>query len=73
MTAPIVCLHGFSGHGESWAAVRAALPGRRIESPTAFGHDISNPVTSLVAFDDEVARVATMIRGIGSRRAPLSS
>jgi len=66
MTAPpVVVLHGFAGHADSWNAVRAALPERSIEALTLFGHDEHAPPPGPVAFDDEVARVARLIRALG--------
>ena len=39
MTLPLVLLHGFSGHAESWAEVRASLPGERpVWCPPILGH-----------------------------------
>ena len=62
---PIVVLHGFAGHADSWNAVRSALPGRSIEALTLFGHDERTVPAGLVAFDEEVGRVAALIRGLG--------
>lgn len=63
--APIVVLHGFAGHGDSWQAIRAALPERRIEAVTLFGHDHTAPPEAPVAFEAEVARVTEIIRAVG--------
>ncbi|HEX2572376.1 MAG TPA: alpha/beta fold hydrolase [Polyangia bacterium] len=42
MTLPLVLLHGFTGDAESWAEVRARLPGTRsVWCPPILGHDLS--------------------------------
>lgn len=58
-------LHGFAGHAESWRDVVAALPGRRVEAITLFGHDHEHPARAEIAFDDEVARVVSILRKLG--------
>lgn len=63
--APIVVIHGFAGHAESWRAIQAALPSSRVVPITLFGHEPSAPPSANVAFEHEVARVAEIIRGIG--------
>ena len=65
--APVVVLHGFGGHAESWSTIQSLLPERRVEAITLFGHDYDRPPTGNVAFEDEVARVAERIRAIGIR------
>lgn len=62
---PVVCLHGFAGHAESWDTIKALLGGRRVEALTLFGHDPEHRPPGPVAFEDEVARVADFIRAIG--------
>lgn len=64
-TPAVVALHGFAGHADSWNAVRAALPDHRFEAVTVFGHDETERPAELVAFDDEVARVAGAVRALG--------
>lgn len=65
MTAPVVVLHGFAGHADSWNAVRDALPERRIHAVTLFGHDELTPPAAGVSFDAEARRVADIIRALG--------
>ena len=65
MRPPIVLLHGFAGHAESWRAVRDVLQDRRVEALTAFGHDPAAPATAPIAFNDEVARIVRSLRAIG--------
>lgn len=62
---PVVVLHGFAGHAESWDTVVAALGERRVEAITLFGHDHALPPDGPIAFEDEVARVADRVRAVG--------
>lgn len=64
---PVVLLHGFAGHGDSWQAVRSALPDRRTEAFTLFGHDRAIRPDGPIAFEDEVGRVTDLIAAIGER------
>ena len=57
---PVVLLHGFAGHAESWNDV--ALAGRETIAVTLFGHDPRAPVQAPVAFEGEVERVVAEIR-----------
>lgn len=63
--APTVCLHGFAGHAESWEPLHAALPDEALAALTLFGHDPTRPVTDMIAFEDEVARIAGALRAQG--------
>ena len=36
--APVVCLHGLTGHGERFARLAERLPGRRVVAPDLRGH-----------------------------------
>jgi 2-succinyl-6-hydroxy-2,4-cyclohexadiene-1-carboxylate synthase len=63
---PVVVLHGFAGHGDSWRAIRGLLPERRVEAITLFGHDQTAPPDAPVAFESEVTRVVELIRGLGA-------
>ena len=65
MSPPIVLLHGFAGHAESWSAVRNVLVGRRVEALTAFGHEPAAPATKAIHFQDEVARIVAALREMG--------
>lgn len=62
----VVALHGFAGHAESWSAVRSALGERPFEAITLFGHEPTRPPTATIAFEDEVGRVAAVIRSLGA-------
>ncbi len=66
MTTPIVALHGFAGHADSWTDVRAALAApHHLEAITLYGHDPTSPARAVIAFEAEVARVAERIRALG--------
>jgi 2-succinyl-6-hydroxy-2,4-cyclohexadiene-1-carboxylate synthase len=65
MTTPVVVLHGFAGHADSWQSVRAALPERDVLALTLFGHDPTQRPAGTIAFEDEVARVAERLRAFG--------
>ena len=64
-TLPVVLLHGFAGHGDSWADVASALPGRPVDAVTLFGHDPEAPATSTIAFEEEVALVTERLAAFG--------
>lgn len=64
---PVVALHGFAGHAESWTTIQALLPDVRVVALTLFGHDPERRPPGPIAFEDEVARVADVIRGLGAR------
>lgn len=64
--ARVVALHGFAGHAESWSAVGSALADRSFEAITLFGHEPTRPPSVIIAFEDEVDRVAAAIRGMGA-------
>jgi 2-succinyl-6-hydroxy-2,4-cyclohexadiene-1-carboxylate synthase len=65
---PIVLLHGFTGSPESWASVAPALDPDRLLVPTLVGHDGSPGPESVRSFDDELDRVAHVIRASGLDR-----
>lgn len=60
---PVVVLHGFAGHADSWSAVQSALLDRRVVAVTLFGHDLAEHPAGPIAFEDEVARVSERLRG----------
>lgn len=64
-SAPVVVLHGFAGHADSWHSVRIASA-RPIEPITLFGHDGPLRSDAPIAFEDEVARVIGFIRALGA-------
>lgn len=58
MTLPLVLLHGFSGSGESWSAVRYRLaPEREIVAPSLVGHG-GHEAVRVTDFESEVDRIA---------------
>jgi 2-succinyl-6-hydroxy-2,4-cyclohexadiene-1-carboxylate synthase len=65
--SPIVFLHGFSGHADSWSTLRGLLPDVGVHAVTAFGHDPEHRPSSEISFDDEVERIVARIRAIGAR------
>jgi len=67
-TPPIVLIHGYAGHATSWRAVRELLRSRagdEVVAITAFGHEPTMPPSATIAFADEVARLAAIVRGLG--------
>jgi 2-succinyl-6-hydroxy-2,4-cyclohexadiene-1-carboxylate synthase len=65
VSPPLVLLHGFTGSADSWAAVRDGLPRRRILAPALIGHDGSAGPASVGSFDDELDRLARLVREQG--------
>ncbi len=58
----IVFLHGFAGHADAFAELRASLRDRDTHALTLHGHDPLAPASETTTFDEEVDRVASAIR-----------
>jgi 2-succinyl-6-hydroxy-2,4-cyclohexadiene-1-carboxylate synthase len=84
VTPPLVLLHGFTGAPASWDAVRGRLPGTPILAPTMLGHGGAEdgpaggaertagaPTAAVRTFDDEVDRLALVVRDAGLDRPHL--
>jgi 2-succinyl-6-hydroxy-2,4-cyclohexadiene-1-carboxylate synthase len=65
VSPPLVLLHGFTGSPDSWAAVRDGLPGRRVLAPALLGHDGSTGPATVAGFEDELDRLARLVREQG--------
>lgn len=61
-TPRLVCLHGFTGHPDSWqevlAEVQRALPSSTSHCPALLGHGVHPPAPTGEGFDAEVDRLA---------------
>lgn len=68
----LVLLHGFTGHARSWDSVVSALPShRRVFRPCLLGHD-SSVGAAAESFEDEVDRLAAVVRAEGLAGARLA-
>ena len=62
MSARLVLLHGFTGAPSSWNDVVARLePTPLVLAPALTGHDPDHPDAGEDSFDDEVARIASLV------------
>ena len=60
---PVVALHGFTGTGDSWRAVRANLGhDGPVWCPDLVGHGRAAEIPGVTQFDDEVDRLVAAIR-----------
>jgi 2-succinyl-6-hydroxy-2,4-cyclohexadiene-1-carboxylate synthase len=73
VNAPLVLLHGFTGHADCWTDVRSRMPTRQTHAYTLLGHEWDRPVpnASGSSFEDEVDRIAALVRRDCSERACL--
>jgi 2-succinyl-6-hydroxy-2,4-cyclohexadiene-1-carboxylate synthase len=59
----VVFLHGFTGHASSWAPIRELTKGKqRTAAYTLLGHDGVRPNGGKASFNDEVDRIADLVR-----------
>lgn len=66
MTRPLVLIHGFTGSPASWEQVRAALPSDvPVLAPALVGHDGTAGSPGVRTFDDELDRLARVVRDAG--------
>lgn len=73
MSRPLVLLHGFTGSPASWEDVRAGLaPGTPVLAPALLGHDGTAGPPGIRGFDDEVDRLAGIVRAAGLRNPHLA-
>jgi 2-succinyl-6-hydroxy-2,4-cyclohexadiene-1-carboxylate synthase len=67
MTAPLALLHGFSGDPSYWATVLALLgPQADAVVPALVGHGNPQYDSSVAGFEDEVDRIAALLRVRGT-------
>ena len=62
---PLVLLHGFTGAPETWDPVVSRLGTRPTFAPALLGHDGTPGPTAIESFEDEVDRVADLVREQG--------
>ncbi len=61
---PLVVLHGFTGGPCAWDAVVRRLPTPVVFAPALLGHDGTARTHGVTRFDDEVDRIAELIRAL---------
>ena len=73
MTLPVALLHGFTGSPDSFRAITPALVPRPpfVVAPALVGHGPANADAHVTGFEDEVDRVAALLRERAPRVAPL--
>ncbi|MFH1679317.1 MAG: alpha/beta fold hydrolase, partial [Candidatus Eisenbacteria bacterium] len=61
--APLLLVHGFAGHGESWADVAARFPSKRtVASLTLPGHDPACPAAKGARFEETLDLIASILK-----------
>lgn len=73
MSRPLVLLHGFTGAPASWDGVRPSLDDAiPVLAPALLGHDGTAGSPATRSFDDEVDRLAGVVRDAGLEGAHLA-
>lgn len=67
MTRTLLFLHGFTGSERSWASIAELESANAVLTPALSGHDGRSGAPGVRTFEDEVDRLAALVRATGAR------